>query len=145
MSDPIRPSSALTAVVASLLGARPADGAARLRNVAAILRDHPDPDAQEHARVLEQFDAEGGDLNKLFCVKVGRGRAYDVPSRQRRMRARDDAMRALAKTLPGKVTAQAHALLAMRMAGDPRVLVIHQTIERVPTSLAQTLRILRGS
>jgi len=125
--------------------ASPADGAERLRIVAAILRGHPDPAAQEHARALDQFDAEGGDLNELCGVKVRRGGAYDVPAKRRRLRERNDALRALAATLPGGPTAQANAIVAMRRDHDPKVLVIHASTEALPASLAQVKRILRGA
>ena len=133
------------------LGAQPAvvvsieDRAEQLREVAAILRRHGGTASLHVAGAFETLLAQGGDLRELLGVRVRPGRACDVPATRHRRHERDDAVRALAATLPGKPTARANAIAAMLLARDGRVTVIHQTTEALPASVSQLKRILRGA
>ena len=143
--------SAMTALTAWALGAQPAvvasvaDRAAELDEAAEILLAHCSPVARRVGGIIKHCLAKGGDLNQLLGLKVKRGGAHDVPATQRRLRQRNAAVCALAETLPGGPTAQANAIVAMRRDHDPKVLVIHETTEALPASLAQVKRILRGA
>lgn len=143
--------NAMSSIVGFVLGTQPAvvasvaDRAAELDEAAEILLAHRSPVARRVGGIIKHCLAKGGDLNQSLGLKVKRGGAHDVPATQRRLRDRNDALRALAATLSGKPTARANAIAAMLLARDCRVTVIHESTEPVPTSTSQLKRILRGA
>lgn len=122
-----------------------ATGAQDLSEVAAILRSHASPAAQRVALAFETKLDSGGDLERLLRVKVRRGKSCDVPATRRRREQRNDAVRALASTVPGNQADKVRALQAMLSNRDQRVLVIHETIKPVPGSTAQLALIIKGA
>jgi hypothetical protein len=146
---PLETPSGTLALVAWVLGAQPAvvatvaDRAAELDESAEILLAHRSPVARRVGGIIKHCLAKGGDLNQALGVKVKRGGAHDVPATRRRLRERDDELRALAAALPGKPTARANALIEKLQARDPQLLVLHQDFG-MPTSTRQLVRIIRA-
>jgi hypothetical protein len=140
-------------MAATLAGTPPAPSPAeaaerRLSRAAAILRASRDADAVAVAVGLEAWLGSGGDLAARLGVKARRGRRRDLPAHDRRLRMRDELVRALADELrePG-ASERANLARLVTHLREPGVVKVFREVtgaDTVPTSQTRLRAILRA-
>lgn len=138
----------LTGAPARVAAATVAEGADRLRVVAAILRAYGGPDALRVADAIETWLYEGGDLCELLGIKVARGHSHELPHRVAAKRRREQRIalevERLRQRVPGITDREARRLLALALRDPARIAVLREEVGEAatfPTS-DKTLRLI---
>lgn len=120
--------------------------AERLRLSAFVLRQHGNAETQPVADAIDTWLTRGGDLAKLLGVKVGRGKASELPHREAMRTQRDALVSGLAARCraAGLPEADVPKLLALAFRSPHLQAIVreHKGLE-LPTSQKAISLILR--
>ncbi len=113
-----------------------------LREAVAVLDASGTPGARRTADALRAVLA-GRRFEEAAGIALPRGGAHQRPDRLLAKRRRDEALRALAASMPGGPTQQARALLTLIELGAPDVAEAGSPGAPLPRSAKQLVRIIR--